>query len=76
MVCLFCLDIETIEIRSDEEEGIGGANRRRTFNYRVVMIKNGVAIDMRNRCSAGQKVSFKFIRLYIICIVFMQTFLI
>ncbi|KAK2162319.1 hypothetical protein LSH36_100g02026 [Paralvinella palmiformis] len=48
-------DIETIEIRSDEEEGIGGANRRRTFNYRVVMIKNGVAIDMRNRCSAGQK---------------------
>ena len=37
-------------------------NARRQYNYRVVMVKNGVEMDMRGRCSAGQKVylfSFK-----------------
>lgn len=29
---------------------------RRVYQYRVVMIKNGIPIDMRGRCSAGQKV--------------------
>lgn len=29
---------------------------RTTYNYRVVMSKNGVEMDMRGRCSAGQKV--------------------
>ena len=33
-----------------------GANVRRQYNYRVVMHKNGVEMDMRGRCSAGQKV--------------------
>ncbi|KAI9477255.1 hypothetical protein BX667DRAFT_486686 [Coemansia mojavensis] len=45
-------DIDTIEIRSEIE----GARSTRSHNYRVVMIKGGNAIDMRGRCSAGQKV--------------------
>ncbi|KAJ2889461.1 DNA repair protein rad50, partial [Coemansia aciculifera] len=45
-------DIDTIEIRSEME----GARNSRSHNYRVVMIKGGHAIDMRGRCSAGQKV--------------------
>ncbi|KAJ2795011.1 DNA repair protein rad50, partial [Coemansia helicoidea] len=45
-------DIDTIEIRSEVE----GARSSRSHNYRVVMIKGGHAIDMRGRCSAGQKV--------------------
>ncbi|KAJ2827316.1 DNA repair protein rad50, partial [Coemansia erecta] len=45
-------DIDTIEIRSEVE----GARNSRSHNYRVVMIKSGHAIDMRGRCSAGQKV--------------------
>ncbi|KAJ2805600.1 DNA repair protein rad50, partial [Coemansia guatemalensis] len=45
-------DIDTIEIRSEVE----GARNSRSHNYRVVMIKAGHAIDMRGRCSAGQKV--------------------
>ncbi|XP_068694801.1 DNA repair protein RAD50.L-like isoform X2 [Montipora foliosa] len=49
-------DIDTIEIRSDEEEGSGATKARRTHNYRVVMIKGDTALDMRGRCSAGQKV--------------------
>ncbi|KAI8869980.1 hypothetical protein GQ42DRAFT_21513 [Ramicandelaber brevisporus] len=45
-------DIDTIEIRSESE----GAKNRSSYNYRVVMIKGGTEIDMRGRCSAGQKV--------------------
>jgi len=50
-------DIETIEIRSDEEEGSGASKTRRSYRYRVVMIKGGTELDMRGRCSAGQKVN-------------------
>jgi len=50
------LDIDTIEIRSDEDEG-GIMKNRRNYNYRVVMIKGDTALDMRGRCSAGQKVT-------------------
>nr|XP_033783267.1 DNA repair protein RAD50 [Geotrypetes seraphini]XP_033783268.1 DNA repair protein RAD50 [Geotrypetes seraphini]XP_033783269.1 DNA repair protein RAD50 [Geotrypetes seraphini]XP_033783270.1 DNA repair protein RAD50 [Geotrypetes seraphini] len=49
-------DIEYIEIRSDADENMSTADKRRTYNYRVVMIKGGAALDMRGRCSAGQKV--------------------
>jgi DNA repair protein RAD50 len=49
-------DIDTIEIRSDEDEG-GIMKSRRNYNYRVVMIKGDTALDMRGRCSAGQKVT-------------------
>ncbi|KAF8941545.1 DNA repair protein rad50 [Dissophora ornata] len=45
-------DIDTIEIRSDQE----GLRANQTYNYRVVMIQRGRALDMRGRCSAGQKV--------------------
>ncbi|KAK9728775.1 DNA repair protein rad50 [Basidiobolus ranarum] len=45
-------DIDTIEIRSDCENTKGN----RSYNYRVVMIKGETELDMRGRCSAGQKV--------------------
>jgi DNA repair protein RAD50 len=45
-------DIDTIEIRSDAEKSKGN----RSYNYRVVMIKGDSELDMRGRCSAGQKV--------------------
>jgi DNA repair protein RAD50 len=45
-------DISTIEIRADSEEASG----RRNYNYRVVMLKGDTELDMRGRCSAGQKV--------------------
>lgn len=46
-------DIDTIEIKSEE----GGQNeKRKTYNYRIVMVKGETELDMRGRCSAGQKV--------------------
>jgi len=48
-------DIDAIEIRSDVDEE-NAMKTRRTYNYRVVMLKAGSVMDMRNRCSAGQKV--------------------
>jgi DNA repair protein RAD50 len=44
-------DVDAIRIASD---GDGKGNR--TFNYRVVMVKQDTEMDMRGRCSAGQKV--------------------
>lgn len=44
-------DIDTIEIRSDTE-----ASNNRSYHYRVVMIKGDTELDMRGRCSAGQRV--------------------
>jgi DNA repair protein RAD50 len=56
VVC-FVSDIDTIEIRHGHDEA--GINKaRRTYNYRVVMIKGDTDLDMRGRCSAGQKVSW------------------
>lgn len=52
------VDIEYIEIRSDADENVSASDRRRSYNYRVVMIKGDTALDMRGRCSAGQKVCF------------------
>ena len=45
-------DVDTILIRSDNETGKGN----RSYNYRVCMVKQDVEMDMRGRCSAGQKV--------------------
>ncbi|EOR01216.1 hypothetical protein E3P92_01707 [Wallemia ichthyophaga] len=45
-------DIDTIAIRSDAEGARGG----KSYNYRVVMAKDRTEMDMRGRCSAGQKV--------------------
>lgn len=36
-----------------EQRSVGS---RRHYDYRVVMVRRGVAVDMRGRCSAGQKV--------------------
>lgn len=60
IICFFNIfpDIECIEIRSDADETVSAAVKRRTYNYRVVMIKGDTALDMRGRCSAGQKVHF------------------
>ncbi|RIA94463.1 putative rad50 protein [Glomus cerebriforme] len=44
-------DIEKIEIRSEQES----TQNNRSYNYRVVMMKNGKELDMRGRCSAGQR---------------------
>ncbi|XP_006462487.1 hypothetical protein AGABI2DRAFT_223828 [Agaricus bisporus var. bisporus H97] len=44
-------DIDGIKIKSDVE----GAANKRSYNYRVVMTKDQVEMDMRGRCSAGQK---------------------
>ena len=50
-------DIDYIEIKTTEDNEVSsGADKRKTYNYRVVMIKGGTEMDMRGRCSAGQKV--------------------
>eukprot|EP00924_Labyrinthula_sp_SR-Ha-C_P007101 maker-scaffold_8-snap-gene-9.25-mRNA-1 protein AED:0.27 eAED:0.27 QI:0/0/0/1/1/1/2/0/1489 len=62
-------DIDTIEIRADSNEVKKPAPKKRktnkpvlipargnSYNYRVVMRKGPVELDMRGRCSAGQKI--------------------
>lgn len=44
-------DVDTILIRSDNENAKGN----RSYNYRVCMVKQSTEMDMRGRCSAGQK---------------------
>ncbi len=44
-------DIDYIQVKADAESG------QRSYNYRVVMISGGADLDMRGRCSAGQKVN-------------------
>ncbi|KAJ4462581.1 putative DNA repair protein RAD50 [Paratrimastix pyriformis] len=52
-------DIDYIEIKSDMEKEPKTAptakSRARSYTYRVVMVKDKVELDMRGRCSAGQK---------------------
>lgn len=55
-------DIEYIEIRSDADENVSATDKRRNYNYRVVMVKGDTALDMRGRCSAGQKVMAYFLQ--------------
>jgi DNA repair protein RAD50 len=45
-------DVDTIMIRSENENTRGN----KSYNYRVVMVKQNAEMDMRGRCSAGQKV--------------------
>lgn len=45
-------DIDEIYIASDSAV----LDKRRTYNYRVVMKSGDTELDMRGRCSAGQKV--------------------
>jgi DNA repair protein RAD50 len=46
-------DINSIEIVSGQEPG---AKAQKSYNYRVVMTKGSSRMDMRGRCSAGQRV--------------------
>lgn len=46
-------DIDFIEITTEEPKT---TSKRRNYTYRVVQSKNDVKIDMRGRCSAGQRV--------------------
>lgn len=46
-------DIDKIEICSEHE---GSGDKKKQYNYRVVMVKGDTRVDMRGRCSAGQKV--------------------
>ncbi|RLN96153.1 hypothetical protein BBJ28_00011629 [Nothophytophthora sp. Chile5] len=48
-------DIDTIELVSGQQNG-ATSKAARSYDYRVVMKKAGASIDMRGRCSAGQKV--------------------
>lgn len=45
-------DIDGIEIKCD----VSPSGKGRSYNYRVVMHKRSSELDMRGRCSAGQKV--------------------
>jgi len=50
-------DIEYIEVKTEDADSLTGADRvRKKYNYSVVMVKNDVEMEMRGRCSAGQKV--------------------
>ena len=44
-------DIDHIKIKADADHGAA-----RSYSYRVVMVAGGAELDMRGRCSAGQKV--------------------
>ena len=46
-------DISNIEIVSGQEPG---SRAQKSYNYRVVMTKGSTELDMRGRCSAGQRV--------------------
>ncbi|RNF11616.1 RAD50 DNA repair-like protein [Trypanosoma rangeli] len=47
-------DIDTVELRSEDD--VTSTTARRSYSYRVVMKRGSSEMDMRGRCSAGQKV--------------------
>eukprot|EP00890_Picochlorum_soloecismus_P006767 jgi/Picsp_1/915/NSC_04400-R1_dna repair protein rad50 len=47
------VDIDYIQIKADTDST---ASSRSSYNYRVVMYVGGAELDMRGRCSAGQRV--------------------
>lgn len=51
-------DIDNIQVKFNEDTGASKTSTKRSYQYRVVMIRQGVEQDMRARCSAGQRVSF------------------
>ena len=46
-------DITNIKLASSQESG---SKASKSYNYRVVMTKGNTELDMRGRCSAGQRV--------------------
>ena len=55
-------DIDDIELVSGDEVSedgvvaVSGKSSSRSYNYRVVMRKGNIPLEMRGRCSAGQRV--------------------
>ncbi|TMW43633.1 hypothetical protein DOY81_011287 [Sarcophaga bullata] len=50
-------DIDYIQIQTEEgKDAASSMDRRRSYNYRVIQSKNNSEIEMRGRCSAGQRV--------------------
>ncbi|MEM7365763.1 MAG: hypothetical protein AAF525_17225, partial [Pseudomonadota bacterium] len=47
-------DIDAIQIVSGEDASSSRASR--SYNYGIMMVKNGTQMDMKGRCSAGQRV--------------------
>ncbi|KAL3423447.1 DNA repair protein rad50 [Phlyctema vagabunda] len=47
-------DVDTVLIRSENENAT--AKSKNNYNYRVCMVKQDAEMDMRGRCSAGQRV--------------------
>lgn len=52
-------DTSSIEISTEHTENVG--SNKRTYNYKLVQTKHGCKMDMRGRCSAGQKVRIELI---------------
>ncbi|XP_063981287.1 DNA repair protein RAD50-like [Diachasmimorpha longicaudata] len=48
-------DTKSIQIKA-EATSTSGVTDKRQFNYKLVQIKHGVEMEMRGRCSAGQRV--------------------
>jgi DNA repair protein RAD50 len=49
-------DVDTILIRSENDTTSSSTSNRKSYNYRLVMVKQDAEMDMRGRCSAGQRV--------------------
>ncbi|EFN87868.1 DNA repair protein RAD50 [Harpegnathos saltator] len=47
-------DTSSIQIRTEPTDGVG--SNRRSYNYKLIQTKHGCEMDMKGRCSAGQKV--------------------
>lgn len=47
-------DTSSIQIRVQTTEGIG--DKKRSYNYKLVQVKRSAEMDMKGKCSAGQKV--------------------
>lgn len=66
-------DIDCIRILADEEER-SASDKRKTYHYRVAMVKNNKVMDMKGRCSAGQKVLASLIIRLALSIIFCKNF--
>ena len=49
-------DIDMIELVSGQDSSGGENKAARSYNYRVMMYKGDTCLEMRGRCSAGQRV--------------------
>lgn len=67
-------DTSSIEICTEPTEGVG--SNRRSYNYKLIQTKHGCKMDMKGRCSAGQKVIHIGQLVYIImkCVILIYEF--